>query len=97
MNSRDGSTPPADSEAAVEQRIQDAGLTAPRITPADIDAQIVREDYHVRTVCVRKRICSMAIGPASMHSSLRIPSFIRCPTPSNNGSVSRRWQGPSAA
>lgn len=46
MNSRDGSVP-ASSEVAVEQRIQQLGLTAPRITPEQIDAQIVGEAYHV--------------------------------------------------
>ena len=34
-------------ETAIEQEIQDKGLTAPRITPADIDAAIEAEDYHV--------------------------------------------------
>lgn len=45
MNSRDSAVP-AD-EAAVEQQIQAKGLTAPRLTPADIDGAIVAEDYHV--------------------------------------------------
>lgn len=34
-------------EAAIEAEIQAKGLTAPRLTPAHIDAQIVGEDYHV--------------------------------------------------
>jgi hypothetical protein len=34
-------------EQAIEKQIQDKGLTAPRITPADLDAEIVAEDYHV--------------------------------------------------
>lgn len=46
MNSRDGNTPASD-EQAIEQRIQAAGLNAPRITPAHIDSQIAREDFHV--------------------------------------------------
>ncbi|MDR3429674.1 Gp49 family protein [Silvimonas sp.] len=33
-------------EQALEEQIQAHGLTAPRITPEQIDAQIVREDYH---------------------------------------------------
>ncbi len=45
MNNRDGSTPDS-TEAGVEQAIQAAGKTAPRITPADIDAAIVREQFH---------------------------------------------------
>ena len=31
----------------IEQEIQDKGLTAPRLTPALIDAAIKSEDYHV--------------------------------------------------
>ncbi len=34
-------------EAAVEAEIQAKGLTSPRLTPADIDAAIAGEDYHV--------------------------------------------------
>lgn len=46
MNSRDAATPKTD-EAAVEEQIQAKGLTAPRITPAHIDSQIMTEAYHV--------------------------------------------------
>jgi hypothetical protein len=35
------------SEQEIEQALQAAGKTAPRLTPGDIDAQIVAEDYHV--------------------------------------------------
>lgn len=35
------------SEASVEQEIQNRGLTAARITPEHIDAQILAEQYHV--------------------------------------------------
>lgn len=35
------------NEQQIEQEIQQKGLTAPRITPADIDAAIVSEQYHV--------------------------------------------------
>jgi len=34
-------------EQAIEQEIQAKGLKAPRLTPADIDAAIASEDYHV--------------------------------------------------
>lgn len=34
-------------EQAIEAEIKEKGLTAPRITPADLDAEIVAEDYHV--------------------------------------------------
>ena len=35
------------NETAIESAIQAKGLNAPRLTPADIDAVIVAEDYHV--------------------------------------------------
>ena len=46
-------------EQAIEQEIQDKGLTAPRLTPDAIDATIAGEDYHVfpgttLTVCCLK-------------------------------------------
>lgn len=34
-------------EAAIETEIQDKGLNAPRITPADLDNEIVAEQFHV--------------------------------------------------
>ncbi len=33
------------NDKAIEQEIQDKGLTAPRITPADIEASIAQEHY----------------------------------------------------
>lgn len=35
------------TELEIEQEIQDKGLNAPRLTPADIDNAIVGEDYYV--------------------------------------------------
>lgn len=35
------------SEQALEKKIQDKGLNAPRLTPADIDAAILGEAYYV--------------------------------------------------
>ena len=35
------------SEQDIENEIQEKGLTAPRLTPALIDATIDKEDYHV--------------------------------------------------
>jgi hypothetical protein len=35
------------SNQAIEQEIQDKGLTAPRVTPQRVDEVIVGEDYHV--------------------------------------------------
>lgn len=48
-----------ESEKQIEQEIQDKGLDAPRLTPDNIDAVIVGEDYHVFsnttvTVCLLK-------------------------------------------
>lgn len=43
MNSRDGSTPASD-EAGIEERIQAAGLTAPRITPQQIGRDIAKRN-----------------------------------------------------
>lgn len=34
-------------DQAIEQEIQDKGLTAPRLTPEHIDGMIVSEAYHV--------------------------------------------------
>lgn len=34
-------------EAAIEKAIQEKGLSAPRLTPAHIDSQIVAETYYV--------------------------------------------------
>ena len=44
------------SESQLEKEIQEKGLTAPRITPADIDNMILTEQYHTfvgttTTVC----------------------------------------------
>lgn len=55
MNSRDANV--QSDEQALEAQIQAKGLNAPRLTPADIDAQIVGEQYHVfpdttMTVCL---------------------------------------------
>ena len=35
------------NDEQVEQEIQDKGLTAPRITPEQVDAAIIGEDYYV--------------------------------------------------
>lgn len=47
------------NEQQIEKEIQAKGLNAPRLTPADIDAAIAGEDYHVfegttLTVCALK-------------------------------------------
>ncbi|TCT34631.1 Gp49 family protein [Martelella mediterranea] len=44
------------SDQEIEKEIQAKGKTAPRLTPADIDAVIAAEEYHVfggrMTICV---------------------------------------------
>ena len=35
------------NEEAIEKEIQEKGLTAPCLTPADIDAAIVKKQFHV--------------------------------------------------
>jgi len=35
------------SEQDIENEIQEKGLTAPRLTPTDIDATITKDQYHV--------------------------------------------------
>ncbi len=58
------------SEQAIEQAIQDKGLNAPRITPADIDDQIVGEDYHVFTgTCVTVCCLTLKNGFTTIGSS----------------------------
>lgn len=32
---------------SIEKEIQEKGLTAPRLTPSDIDSVIVKEDYYI--------------------------------------------------
>ena len=43
------------SDQAIEQEIQDKGLTAPRITPADIEANIAEEIYFTPAEAVEGR------------------------------------------
>ena len=35
------------NEKQIEKKIQEKGLNAPHLTPADIDAAIVKEQYHI--------------------------------------------------
>lgn len=47
------------NKEAIEQEIQDKGLTAPRVTPARVEEVIVGENYHIfpettLTVCCLK-------------------------------------------
>lgn len=48
-------------EEKIEQEIQAKGLTAPRLTPADIDRQIVAEQYHV-FLGTTLTVCCLTLG-----------------------------------
>ena len=47
-----GASNMSNNEKAIEQEIQDKGLTAPRLTPALIDATIDSETYTVLPGCL---------------------------------------------
>ena len=48
------------TELAIENEIQVKGLTAPRLTPSDIDMSIVREHYH-RVPETTTTLCSLVL------------------------------------
>lgn len=48
------------SEHEIEKEIQDKGLTAPRLTPADIDAAIVSESFTVLPSC-KAMVCELIL------------------------------------
>lgn len=48
------------SETAIEKEIQEKGLTAPRITPADIDARMSQVTYWVQ--CIPKTTTTVAVS-----------------------------------
>ena len=50
----------------IEQEIQDKGLTAPRVTPADIEAEIA---------CEYSFTAESALQQAPIHQSLRLLTF----------------------
>ena len=54
----------------IEQEIQDKGLTAPRVTPEDIEANIASEHYFTAYEGVYGRMSAVFNGadPASLHS-----------------------------
>jgi hypothetical protein len=63
------------SEQAIENEIQGKGLNAPRLTPADIDAVIASEQYHVfdgttlTVCCLRLRNGFTVTGESASASS----------------------------
>lgn len=49
-----------DDEASIEQKIQSKGLTAPRLTPAQIDATIAQEQYW-RPTGTTMTVCALTL------------------------------------
>jgi Phage protein (N4 Gp49/phage Sf6 gene 66) family len=68
MNNRDGEAPVA-NEQVVENKIQELGLTAPRVTPDQIDAQIVAAYFFVAFDGV---IGALAKQPEPLHDDERL-------------------------
>lgn len=63
------------NEQEIEQELQAKGLTAPRLTPADIDAVIIEEDYYIFpnttfTVCLLTLVNGFNVSGYSAAASL---------------------------
>jgi len=54
------------SDTKIEQEIQDKGLTAPRVTPADIEANIASEHYFTATQAVAAKTAYTEIPPREL-------------------------------
>ncbi|MFV9518297.1 Gp49 family protein [Pseudomonas aeruginosa] len=64
------------TDEAIEQEIQAKGLTAPRITPADIEANIAGEYYFTAADGVNQRPdCNPDAVVAGVHGSLGLLTF----------------------
>lgn len=59
------------TDQAIEQEIQAKGLTAPRITPADIEAEIASEDYFTAA----EGVCFETHGDPTAQGSLSLLTF----------------------
>lgn len=71
-------------EAAIEGMIQEAGKTAPRLTPADIDATIVREDYinaGEATGCEHLRVLTVCV--ITLRNGFTVTGESACASPQN--------------
>ena len=55
------------SDESIEQEIQSKGLTAPRITPADIEANIVSEHYFTAEQGARHAFLDAVAGNGDYH------------------------------
>jgi hypothetical protein len=76
MNQRDAHVPEG-SEQAVEQEIQDKGLTALRVTPETIDRCIVSEQYHVFPDT------TMTVALLSLQNGYQVVGESACASPEN--------------
>lgn len=65
------------TEQSIEQQIQDKGLTAPRITPADIDARIAAVQFH-RFPGTTVTVCCM-----SLSNGFNVIGESACASPAN--------------
>ena len=65
------------SDQDIEREIQDKGLTAPRVTPADIEANIARTEYFTAAQGVygREMDDSESVSDPSTHGSLNLLTF----------------------
>jgi hypothetical protein len=91
MNSRDLNAP-ADSEPAIEERIVAAGLTAPRVTPQQVDDQIAGdteglEPYQVRVVAEHAMLAS---NISKLVSFISRPGFTELPRDEQHRMVRQR-------
>ena len=59
------------NDQQIEQEIQAKGLTAPRVTPEDIEANIASEHYFTAADCYRSNPCYDPNGPP--HEPLPTP------------------------
>ena len=60
------------NDQQIEQEIQAKGLAAPRVTPADIEANIASEHYFTAAECYRSNLCYDPNGPP--HEPLPTPT-----------------------
>ncbi len=63
------------TDQAIEQEIQAKGLTAPRITPADVQANIVGEFYFTAKDGVRGEFAASGFGLIEESNSLDLLTF----------------------
>ncbi len=73
------------TEQAIEQEIQEKGLTAPRLTPELIDAAIRDEDYHVfEKTCLT--VCCL-----TLQNGFTVTGESACASPENfNAEIGRK-------